>query len=123
MSSKKYLNKTLNFTFFLNSLCLGKSVRVIFASCVWEMSEIRNRFIQKHKYKTLQAHLQTHTLPASAHCASPNNCYTVPLIKMTTWMKRLYKRGQKELTVEQHKGRSFAVQSYMKGISQASRAE
>ncbi len=62
MSSKKYLNKTFNFTFFLNSLCLGKCVSY-FASCVWEMSEIRNRFIQKHKYKTLQAHLQrTHSL-------------------------------------------------------------
>ncbi len=56
------------------------------------MSEIRNCFIQKHKYKTLQALLQTHTLPASAHCASPNNCYTAPLIKTTTWMKRLYKK-------------------------------
>lgn len=58
-------------------------------------------------------------VPASAHCASPNNCYTGSDKDDYLNEKTVYKRAKKELTAEQHKGGGFAMQSYMKGIRQA----
>lgn len=58
-------------------------------------------------------------VPASAHRASPNNCYTGSDKDDYLNEKTVYKRAKKELTAEQHQGSGFAVQSYMKGIRQA----